>query len=127
MLSTSDCRCEGSRFEYYQKFFMLLLNVCMYITNVCSFVLYSGLWLSDLRCLFLRQKYWSMLKVIGLNPGSGSYSSTFILSIQIRKSPTPLPYHMFVQNVQLPHLGIKCCTTVPKTTCLCSSITVIPL
>ena len=29
--------------------------------------------------------------------------------------------------VQLPHLGKKCCTTVLKTTGLCSSITVIPL
>ena len=96
VLKTSDCRCEGSRFESHQKFFKLLLNVCLYITHVCSFVLYSGLWLSGLSSLFLRQKYWSMLKVVGSNPATGSYSSTFILSLQIRNFSTPLPYHMYV-------------------------------
>ena len=80
----------------------------MYITHVCSFVLYSGLWLSGLSSLFLRQKYWSMKKVVGSNPATGSYSSTFILSIQIRNFPTPLLYQMYVQ---LPHLGKKCFTT----------------
>ena len=79
-----------------------------YCTHVCSYLLYIGLWLSGLSSLFLLQKYWSMLKVVGSNPATGSYSSTFILSIQIRNFPTPLPYHMYVQ---LPHLGKKCCTT----------------
>ena len=75
MLSTSD-RCESSKFESHQKFFKLLLNVFLYITHVCSFVLYSGLWLSGLSSLFLCQKYWSMLKVVDLNTATGSYSST---------------------------------------------------
>ena len=46
-----------------------------------------------------------LLKVIGSNPAKGSWSSPFILSIQIRNYPTP---HMYAQ---LPHLGKKCCTT----------------
>ena len=108
MLSTYDCRCESSRFRSHQKFFKLLLNVCLYISHVCSFVLFSSLWLSSLSSLFLHHMYWSMLKVVGSNPATSSYSSTFILSLQIRNFPTPLPYHM---NVQLPHLGKKCCTT----------------
>ena len=96
----------------------------MYITHVCSFVLYSGLWLSGLSSLFLRQKYWSMLKVVGSNPATGSYSSTFILSIQIRNFPTPLPYHT-VCMCSCPTL-VKS-AILPKTTCLCSSLTVILL
>ena len=122
MLSTSDCRCKGSMFESHQKFFKLQLNVCLYITHVCSFVLYSGLWVSGLSSVLLRKKYWSMLKAVGSNPATGTNSSTFILSIQIRNFPTPLRYHMYVQ---LPHL-VKS-AVLPKTTCLCSSITVIPL
>ena len=108
MLSTYDCKCESSRFESHKKIFKLLLNICLYITHGCSFVLYSGLWLSVLSSLILCEKYWSMLKVVGSNPATGSYSSTFILSIQIRNFPTPFPFHMYVQ---LPHLGKKCCTT----------------
>ena len=101
-LSTSDCRYEGSRLASHQKFFMWLLDVCLYITHVCSLVLYNGQWLSGLSCLFLLQKYWSMLDVVGLNPATGSYSSTFILSIQIRNFPTPLPYHMYICAVAPP-------------------------
>ena len=82
MLGTSVCRCEGSRFESHKKFFKLLLNVCLYITHVCSFVLYSGQWLNGLCSLFLRHKYLSMLKVVGSNPATGSYSTTIILSIE---------------------------------------------
>ena len=121
MLCSSECRYQGCRFESLHKFFKLVLKVCLCITHVCSFVLYNGLWLSGLSSLFLCQKYWFMLKVVGSNPATGSYSSTFILSIQIRKLPTPLPYHMYVQ---LPHLKSA---VLPMTTCLCSSITVIPL
>ena len=108
VLSTSDCKCEGSRFESHQKFYMCLLDVCLYINHVCLLVLYNGLWLSGLGCLFLLQKYWSMMKVVGSSPATCSYSSTFLLSIQIRNFPTPLPYYLYVQ---LPHLGKKCCTT----------------
>ena len=124
MLCSSECRYQGCRFESLHKFFKLVLKVCLCITHVCSIFLYSGLWLSGLSSLFLCQKYWFMPKVVGSNPATSSYSSTFILSIQIRNLPTPLPYHLYVQ---LPHLGKKCCTTYSKTTSLCSSITVITL
>ena len=124
MLSKSDYRCEGSRFESHPKFFKLLLNICLYITLVCLFVLYSGLRLSGLSSLFLHQKYWSMLKVVDSNPATGSYSTTFILSIQIRNFPTPLPYHT-VCMCSCPTL-VKS-AILPKTTCLCSSLTVILL
>ena len=83
-----------------------LLRYILYSVHSTN-VLYSNSVHSTL-CVFLLQKYWSMLKVVGSNPATGSYSSTFILSIQIRNFPTPLPYHMYVQ---LPHLGKKCCTT----------------
>ena len=59
------------------------------------------------------------IKVVGSNPAKGYWSSTFIPSIQIRNYPTP---HMYVQ---LPHLGKS--AVQPKTTSLCSSITVITL
>ena len=45
------------------------------------------------------------------NPTKGSCSSTFILSLQIRNSTTPHPYHHGCDCAQLPHHGKKCCTT----------------
>ena len=52
LLSTSEFVCKRSRFESHEKFFKLLLNICLYNTHVCLFV-YSGLWLSGLGSLFL--------------------------------------------------------------------------
>ena len=86
---------------------MLLVQYSVY-----PLVIHNGLWLSGLSCLFHLQIYCPILKVVGSNP-------TFILSIQIRNYPTP---HMYVQ---LPHLGKS--AVQPKTTSLCSSITVITL
>ena len=65
-----------------------------------------------------------MQKVAGSNPGTGSYSSTFILSIQIRNFPTPLPYHIYV-HCSCPIL-VKS-AVLPKTTSLCRSIFLISL
>ena len=53
VLSKADCSCEDCSLKIHQKCFMWLLDVCLYITHVCSQVLFNGLWLSGLSCLFL--------------------------------------------------------------------------
>ena len=55
--------------------------------SVVTLIIYNGLWLSGLSCLFLLQNY---CMVVGSNPVDGS-----ILYTQIRNHPTPLLYHVY--------------------------------
>ena len=107
---TADVKISGSNLTRNVSFVFYLVDVCLYITHVCSLVLYNGLWLSGFSCLFLLQKYWSMLKVVvvGSNPATGSYSYYSVYTNKKFSHPSSLSYCMYVQ---LPHLGKKCCTT----------------
>ena len=60
---------------------------------------------STLLFLWLYCIYCPMLQVVGSNPANGSFSSTFILSIQIRNYPASLPYHAHI--AQLAYHGKK--------------------
>ena len=99
---TVDAQVAGSNLC---RIFLVTPRCLLVQYSVYPLVINNGLWLNGLSCLFLLQIYWPIMKVIGSNPAKGSRSSPIILSIQIRSYPTP---HM---DVQLPHLGKKCCTT----------------
>ena len=95
----------------------------LYPLYVYPLIIHDGLWLSGLSCRFLLQIYWPIQKVVGSNPAKGCWSFTFILSIQIINYPTP---HMYVHSLySCPTLEKS--AVQPKTTSLCSSITVITL